>query len=163
MQVFFLERAPLDLNNGSSWNMKHEIIIIVFVIGHSSLHFCPAWWTRVNLDPVCFWSVKEGGRSSCQPCQIKTQPIVPTKEAPSRSDGPSGRRAGGQEGRGAGGQEGRKAGRLTFTVETTPSFTVFYEEDVKQWDKNWTLSLWTFSPNKHGAGVLLHERTLVVE
>lgn len=85
--------------------MKHEIII-VFVIAHSSVHLCPAWWTRVNLDPVCFWSVKEGGRSSCQPCQIKTQPIVPTKEAPSRSDGPSGRRAGGQGGRGAGRQEG---------------------------------------------------------
>lgn len=46
-----------------------------------------------------------------------------------------------QEGRGAGGQEGRRAGRLTFTVETTPSFTVSYEEDVKPSDKNWTLSL----------------------
>lgn len=60
---------------------------------HSSMHFWSGWWTTGSLDPVCvFWSVQEGGRSSCQPhrpSEIKTQPTVPTKEAPSESEGPS--------------------------------------------------------------------------
>lgn len=91
MQIF-LERAPLvDLNNGSSWNTKQEIIV-VFLIGHSSVHSCSAWWTTVSL------TVRGGG------CHVSH--IVRVKSR--RSQQFQGRRAGGQEGQE--GQEGREAG-----------------------------------------------------
>lgn len=41
IQVFF-RKLLVDLNNGSSWDMKHEIII-AFVIARSSVHLCSAW------------------------------------------------------------------------------------------------------------------------
>lgn len=82
--------------------------------------------------------MQEGGRASCQPHhprEIKTQPTVPTKEAPSRSDGPSTAQRAlmsllkkGDCNRANFPVDLRQEGR----GESTPSYTVFFEDDAKR-------------------------------